>query len=69
MNQNVAQHKIAYSETTKDLEYHNFYANDLIKLKRLPTANNLYTPELKELVKVKYAMDLELYQNQFSTSL
>ncbi len=69
MNQNVAQHKIAYRETAQDIEYHNLYANELQKLKKLPRAEHLYTPELRELVKVKYSRDLELYQNQFGTSL
>ena len=44
------------------------YPDDFINLDVLPRCNQLYTPELEELVRVRYAEDIALYEREFNVT-
>ena len=63
------KNKTNYSENIISQDWHQIYPQKLRKLKQLPPANSLYTAELIALVKQRYALDIEIYENISKGSL
>jgi tetratricopeptide (TPR) repeat protein len=61
----VSPHITNYQEFNDDLEFHNLYPQELRMLSGLPKAKQLYTPELKQIVRERYSRDVELYEKTF----
>ena len=70
IDQKVSNHRTLYSnpvELKNNLNYHDLYASDLRELNLRPRTKQIYTPKLIDLVKQKYARDIEIYTSQFSS--
>ncbi|HIK31552.1 MAG TPA: sulfotransferase family protein [Oscillatoriales cyanobacterium M59_W2019_021] len=63
VNRKVSKHQTNYNRNLDELDYQDLYGEELKKRKLNPTAQNLYTPELKELVESKYELDLQIYKS------
>ncbi len=57
------KNKTNYSENTVKKDWHEMYPQQLREFEQLPTASSLYTNELIALVKSRYALDVEMYEN------
>ena len=55
--------KTNYSESLSQKDWHLMYPPQLRKLKQLPTASSLYTSELTDMVKSRFACDIKILNN------
>lgn len=55
-----------YRVATNNEKFHEQSPQELRLLKVFPTATQFYTPELKQLVAIKYAEDLKIYEREFA---
>ncbi len=62
-------HVTNYQESDCNLEFHNMYPPELRQLAGMPKAEQLYTPKLLDLVKVRYANDIAMYEKAFQIKL
>ena len=72
-NHNRSDHITHYISDISPGEYHTKYPQELrdfnFKNGGFPDAKYFYTPELIKLVKIRFAPDIELYNNQFAKQL
>ena len=53
----------------KNKSFHSMYRQELCSLDGLPTAKQLFTPELERMFRKRYALDIEIYERAFNTNL
>ncbi len=58
-----------YASIENGEKLHEKYPEELSHLNGFPKAPQLYTPELEELVRVRYAKDIEIYESEFNVRL
>lgn len=64
---NKPEYRTFYQNFNHSREFHEMYPAQLRQLNGLPSAANLYTPELKERVEQRYKEDIVLYKHHFGT--
>lgn len=64
---NKPEYQTAYRSFDQSLQFHEMYPEQIRLLNGLPSATNLYTPELKEQVGQRYEKDIALYKYYFGT--
>jgi tetratricopeptide (TPR) repeat protein len=62
-------HRINYGNFDKNKKYCDTYPKDLRKLSSFPTSASMYTPGIEEIVRKKYAKDIEIYEQAFDVKL
>ncbi|MGB3404816.1 MAG: sulfotransferase family protein [Microcoleaceae cyanobacterium] len=62
-------HRINYGNFDKDKKYCDTYPKDLRKLNSFPNSSSMYTPDIEEMVRKKYAKDIEIYEQVFDTKV
>ncbi|MEM9274421.1 MAG: sulfotransferase family 2 domain-containing protein [Cyanobacteria bacterium P01_F01_bin.143] len=70
VNKNVMgkSHITNYKEFTNSGDFCHKYPIDFLELEGVPSSNQLYTPELEALVRVRYAEDIALYEREFNVT-
>ena len=67
VNTNVARksHQTKYRDIDSNENFSQKYPEDFLDLDGFPDSNQFYTPELEELVRKRYAEDIDLYEREF----
>jgi hypothetical protein len=60
-------HITNYANFNSGEQFHDFYPHELNQLEGLPKSQNLYTPELENLVRQRYANDIKIYEEKFGS--
>ncbi len=69
--QNVShsKHITRYGNMNANEKFHNLYPEQLRTLDGFPKARQLYSPQLEELVRKRYAEDIAIYEQEFNVTL
>lgn len=66
---NKRGHVTQYAQFDDHTKFHNHSPRALRALGGFPKASQLFTPELEQLVRHRYAQDIEIYEHQFKTTI
>ncbi len=67
---NVAPaHRIVYGSFDKGKKFSDAYPKTLRALESFPSSSSMYTPDVEEMVRKKYAKDLEIYEQVFNVKI
>lgn len=61
--------KYANVDSDSNEKFHEYYPQELRALPAFPSARQLYTSELEKMVRIRYAQDLQIYEEEFNLKL
>ena len=64
-----SEHATKYQQFAEDISFHTLYPQELRDLSGMPTAKQIYSPELETIVRQRYAKDIKLYEQTFAVDL
>ncbi len=66
---NGSKNRLDYGDFASGEKFNNIYPEQLSKLSATPTAKQFYTPELEQKVRIRYAEDIAIYEEEFNLTL
>ena len=64
-----SEHATKYQQFAEDIPFHTLYPQELRNLEGMPTAKQIYSPELEAIVRQRYDRDIALYEQTFAVDL
>lgn len=66
---NISKHRLDYKDFASKEKFYNIYPEQLSKLPATPRSQQFYIPQLEEKVKIRYAEDIAIYEQEFNVNL